>query len=138
MPRRDKRNCDDNPFEKGCHAPDLKKLAIDCLTEYFKDKSWFVGGPIPDRVLFSDSSIKTVLRTQFDHATFSHIHDMCLPRIRQPSDYTETSVPWSVAFLIRLLNSMKSRSVPKEFQPGFALLYFHFCVGCPIPKPPLL
>ncbi len=137
MPRKDKRSCNENPLEMGCHAPDLNKLAKDCLKEYFRDKSWFVGGPIPERLLLSENSIKTLLRTEFNAESIGYLHEHCLPKIRQPSSYTETTVPWTVAFLIQLFTSMAKRGIPKDFQAGMAFLYFNLCKGFTIPSPDL-
>lgn len=138
MPRRPKRNCEENPYEKGVHSVDLKELASHSLDSFFKTKSWFVGGPIPKKDLFSDDSIKTVLRTPFDDKTFTFLHEECLVKVPQASWYTETSVPWTVAFLIQLINEMKSLGLPKDFQPGLLLLYFKFCKGIKIPPPPIV
>ena len=138
MPRRPKRNCEQNPLEKGSHSVDLKELAIHALKSFFEQKSWFIGGPIPQKELLSEESIKTILRTPFDDATFTFLHEHCLIRVPQPDSYTEKSVPWTVAFLISLLGEMKALGLPKDFQPGLALLYFKFCKGLKVPPPPLL
>ena len=124
MPRRNKN--DDGQFEKGLHAPDLRNLAIECLETYFEGKSWFIGGPVPSCEYLSDNSIKMLLRTKFDDKTFMFIHQHCLPKISQPDNYTEPTVPWTVSFLIGLLADMKRLGVPKDFQPGLLLLHFKF------------
>ena len=138
MSRKPKNNFDEIQYQKGDHALDLKKLAHQSIESYFKDKFWFVGGPIPFKELFSDNSLKTVIRTPFDDETFDFIHEECLTKISQPPSYKEKSVPWSVTFLIQLLNEMKALGLPKDFQPGLLLLYFKFCVGVTIPLPPMI
>lgn len=138
MPRRAKRNCEDNPFEKGSHAPDLRELAVACLRSFLKPKNLHTGGLMLDRVLFTEDNIKVVLRTQFDDETFEYIHDKCLSRIPQQRWYRDLTVPWSVHCLLGLLTELKSLLVPKEFQPGLLMLYFKLCKGFDIPPPPLL
>jgi len=138
MPRKAKRDCAENPLEKGQHAPDLRNLAIYSIKTFFEDKSYFCGGTIPERELLSENSIKTVLRTQNDDPTFKFIHEQCLERLPVPKNANESSIPWTVQFLISLLTDMKKKWLPKDFQPGLLLLYFKFCKGHRIPPPPLL
>lgn len=138
MSRRARRNCEDNPLEKGEFSGDLKKLAEDSIRSFFGNKNWFCGGPIPESELHSDWAVKTVLRTHFDDSAFDHIHNECLNRIPADPNYNDPSVPWSVHTLLGLLADLKSRGISKDFQPGLLLLYFKFCKGFKIPPPPLL
>lgn len=138
MPRRPKRNCEDNPLEKGTHAPDLRQLARSAIKDFLQDKERHSGGNISQTELYSDDSIKTVLRTQFDDATFEYIHENCLSRIPPSKKYRDATVPWPVHVLLGLLTELKYLQIPKELQPGLLLLYFKFCKGFDIPPPPLL
>ncbi len=138
MSRRPKRYCEGDLYEKGDNAPDLKKLARYAIESFLSKKSWFAGGPIPRRELYTDNNIKTILRTPFDDKTFKFIHEECLTKVDQPRWYTEKTVSWQVTFLIQLLNEMKALGLPKDFQPGLVLLYFKFCVGVNVPPPPML
>jgi hypothetical protein len=138
MPRRKRKDCKENPFETGDHASDLRKLAVDCISEYFQDKRFFCGGDIPQRDLFSEHSVKTVLRTQLDDRCFDFIHAECLPMVRQPKTYSDPTVPWNIHYLLSLLADLQSRQLPKEYFPGLLLLYFKFCHGSEIMEPPLL
>jgi len=138
MPRKAKRDREGNPFEKGENAPNLEKLAIECIDAFFGDKSWFCGGPIPQRELLADSSVKTVLRTQHDARCFDFIHNECLPRIPNTEGWDNVSVPWTVRCLLLLIHDLEIFGIPPEFRPGILLLYFKFCKGVKIPPPPLL
>lgn len=138
MPRRPKRNCDNNPLERGLHAVDLKKFAKASINCFFMDKKWFCGGKIPESQLYTDDNIKTVLRTPFDEPTFDLIHKY-LTKVPKKKGYDDScGVPWTVTFLISMLEQMAQFHIPKEFQPGLVLLYFKFCWACPIPAPPKL
>lgn len=138
MPRRAKQDSEFNPLEKGLHAPDVRELVKANLKGFFLSKQHHTGGEIPVFEMLSDDSIKTVLRTHFDDPTFDFIHDRCLPRVPRPDGYKDSTVPWTVHFLLRLLDDLKGRRIPKEFQPGMIMLYFKFCMGCDIPPPPLI
>lgn len=137
MSRRPKRDYEDQFFDKACHAKDLRKFALESLRIFFEDKSWFAGGPIPERDLFSEESVMTLLRTPFNDTTFDFIHENCLSKIPQPKWFKDEGISWSVTFLLELLSMMKSLGLPKDFQPGLTLLYFKFCKGHQVP-PPLL
>lgn len=137
MPRRSKRDVD-NPYEKGSHAVDFHKLAETCIRLFFEDKSWFCGGPIPQRELISEFSIQTVLRTRFDDRCFDFIHNECLPKIPNTKVFDNNTVTWEVHCLLQLISELKYLGVPKEFQPGLLMLYFKFCKGQKILPPPLL
>lgn len=133
MPRKPKRNQEDGHLKNGMHELDLKELAKESLLLFFKRKSWFVGGEVPEKELLSEESINAVLFTPFGDEPFAFIHEKCLPCVRQPKSYTETSLPYTVSFLLELLAEMRSMSIPKEFQPGLVLLYFKFCKGINVP-----
>lgn len=137
MPRKSKRDVE-NPYEKGSRSVDFRKLAETYIRSFFEDKSWFCGGPIPQRELLSDFSIKTVLRTQFDRRCFDFIHYECLPLISNTEGFKDNTVTWEVHCLLQLISELKYLGVPKEFQPGLLMLYFKFCKGQKILPPPLL
>jgi len=137
MPRRSKRDMD-NPFEKGVHSVDFRKLAQMCILDFFKEKSWFCGGSIPERELLSDFSVTTVLRTQFDDRCFGFLHSECLSHISNTEGYDNVSLSWEIHCLLQLIKGLKAKGIAKEFQPGMLLLYFKFCKGVKIPPPPLL
>jgi hypothetical protein len=138
MPRKAKRDCAENPFEKGPHAPDLRELARQCMGLFLGDKITHRDQPIPRKLLYSEDSFRTVLRTPFDDDTFNYIHEKCLSKIPKLPWYRESTVPWNVHYLLGLIEELRSLHVPKEFQPGLILLYFKFCKGFDIPPPPLL
>ncbi len=138
MSRRARRDCDDNPLEKGEFVADLRKLAEESIRDFFGNKSWYCGGPIPEEELESDWAVKIVLRTQFDDFAFDYIHNECLIKIPQDSKYSDPSVPWTVYTLLGLLGELESYGISKDFFPGLLFLYFKFCRGIEIPPPPLL
>lgn len=136
MPRKAKRDCEENPLETGTHSVDIKELAIFSIKAFFEDKSWFCGGPIPETELITPETIKTVLRTPNDDETFDFIHKKCLAVIPRPRQYRQTANPWTIQMLLDLLKDMRRQWLPKDFQPGLLLLYFKFCKGIQIPPPP--
>ena len=138
MSRRARRDCDENPLEKGEFAADLKTLAKESIRVFFGNKSWYCGGPIPEEELEAAWVVQTVLRTQFDDTAFDYIHNECLIKIPEDPKYSDPSVPWTVHTLIGLLKELKSHGISKDFQPGLLLLYFKLCRGVEIPPPPLL
>jgi hypothetical protein len=113
---------------------DLKKFAKDAIQRYFSDKTYYCGGPIPQCELIGDSAAKTVLKTKFDDRTFDFIHAQCLPLIAADPMFKDPTLTWPVHCLLEILEGMRSREVPIEFQPGMVLLYFKFCLGVDIPK----
>ena len=138
MSRRGRRDCEKNPLEKGEFAPDLKTLAEEAIRDFFGNKNWYCGGPIPEEELEADWVVKTVLRTRFDDETFDYIHDECLVKIPEDPKYSDPSVPWTVHTLLNLLKDLRSYGISQDFQPGLLLLYFKLCRGIEIPPPPLL
>lgn len=138
MPRKAKQPEGFSSLENGPHAFEMQRLVVSSIESFFKDKSYFCGGKIPNSELSSSNSIKTVLRFKNDDHTFEYIHTKCLRKIPRPKHIVSKSIPWTVQFLISLLEDMKGKKLPKEFQPGLVLLYFKFCKGLPIPQPPAL
>ena len=138
MSRRARRGCEENHLEKEEFYADLNTLAEESIRDFFGNKSWYCGGPIPNEELEADWAVKTVLLTQFDDVVFDYIHDECLVKIPEDPKYSDPSVPWTVHILLGLLSELKSHGISKDFQPGLLLLYFKLCRGIEIPPPPLL
>ncbi len=137
MPRKPRRDNLEEMYDKGDHTADIQKQMDDCIRFFFKDKSYFCGGRVPECELLSEFS-KQTLRTQFDDRCFDFLHERCLPLIPVDPEYNEPTVPWTVHCLLGLLNDLKKRDIPKEYQPGLLLLYFKFCKGVEILPPPVL
>lgn len=138
MSRRPKRTCEEPFINKGSYGKDLRNAVLENIKDFFESKSWFVGGPIPECELLADINIDLVLRTPFDEFVFNFIHQNCLPKVAVPKDFVDQGVPWTVTFLIKILNEMKSYNIPKDFQPGFVLLFFKLCKGVNVPLPPII
>lgn len=137
MPRRSKKDEDGNIFEKGEFAPDYKELAEQAIEIFFRDKSWFCGGPIPESELYSDFSLNTVRRTRLDDRWQNIVHE-AVEQLTPDPDYDDPTVPWSIHCLLGILDDIRSTGVTQSYHPGLALLYLKFCEGIQIPQPPLL
>lgn len=124
--------------EKDDSPIDWESIARECIRVYFSNKQWFCGGPIPSSELYTEDSIKTVLRTQFDSRWEDIVHNDCLPVIKNKQKKDCGNLGWQVHCLIKILNEMGQMWIPKEFRPGLVLLYFKFCKAVSIPGPPLL
>lgn len=138
MPRKPRRDSLEDLYDKSDHTADIHKLVDDCIHLFFKEKKYFCGGAIPEMELLSEFAKQTVQRTQFDDRCFDFLHERCLPSFPVDPTYEEHTVPWTVHCLLGLLADLKSRDIPKEYQPGLLLLYFKFCKGIEILPPPLL
>ena len=108
---------------------DWLAAARDCIDLYFSNKQWFCGGPVPQRLLFSDSSLQAVLYTEFDKEWEDFVHGHCLPTIPNSQHKDLGNLPWEVYNLLKILREMGNMCIPKEFRPGLTLLYFQFCKG---------
>lgn len=118
--------------EKSC-SDDLKEFLFCMMEIFFKDKSWYIGGPIPKSEIYSENNISLIFNSDFDSRTFDFIHKNCLSKIRKPKDFVDDGLSWEVCFLLSLIKDMKSKSIPKKIQPGFLLMYFKICKGFEIP-----
>lgn len=138
MSRKRRKDSEENPFEKGEHAVDMRQLAIDSLQSFFKNKKLHSGGEIPQYQLLSEYSILMLLRTQLDDRCLDFIHEECLPLIPVDPNYNEVSVPWTVYSLLCLLRELASHQLPKDYFAGLLMLYFKFCYGVKVLDPPLI
>lgn len=138
MPRKAKRDTEENPLEKGVHADDVKDSAVQCIRRFFCGRKSLDGRDVCLKELITDENVKRVLRTQFDDQTFDHIHNHCLPTIPKSRKYHDPTLTWEVHCLLRLLGRMRKLRIPKEFQPGLLLLYFKHCRSLEIPPLPLI
>jgi hypothetical protein len=95
------------------------------LQNFFADKSYHFGGPIDQRHLTNESHVNLILSTPFCDGV-----DQCYAVMPRPNDPNFDEVK----ALLELLNDVKGRHIPKEFQAGVMLLYYKLCKGMKIPE----
>ncbi len=120
----------------GIDVPDVysverQMMAFESLTSFFATKSWYCGGPIPQKLLMTEENIERILLTKFNKITFDFIYE-CLGRLPKDPTYSDITVKWETHILLGLFAEMRKLWVPIDFQPGMAVLYFHLCKGMEI------
>lgn len=124
---------DEDVLEDEYQSENLKEFLFGMMEIFFKDKNWHLGGPIPKNMLRDEKNISLILNADFDDNTFDFIHNKCLNKIKKSKDFKDEGLSWEVCHLLKLINDMKIKSIPKKIQPGFLLIYFNLCKGFEIP-----
>lgn len=117
--------------DESCHF-----RVAELIHRYFENKRYYIGGPIPNSMLFSEQSVLTVLKCSFENGfvfVMDYLNENCLPKLRPDSHYKDPTVSWTSHFVLQLLSEMMSLEIPQNFKPGLMLLYFKFCKGMKIP-----
>lgn len=108
--------------------------AIFCMEAYFYNKSFHCGGPIPNKMLFSEKYI-TLVRDSIRKSSegfgkvMETIHELLLIHSPLRNDVVDTQKPWNVALVIKLFKEVHAYRVPREFVAPLVLLNLHFCKG---------
>jgi hypothetical protein len=142
MPRKIKLRTESNIQELGIDLEVLKQLAHESIDTFFKDKTFHCGGTIPQGMLHSPDSVKTVMGTTSE-ACSNYEKDHIYPLLYMAKDqiiktvpYKSRSVPFQVHYTLRLIQNLRDCGIPKCLQFGLILLYYKFCKGFKIPDPP--
>ena len=143
MPRKNKLRTASEIKDIGLSLEELHQIALESMAAVFRDKEYFCGGPIPEKVLFEIDSIMTVLGTKPDDDFDSFVLRKVHPYIRYEKDeifpydvWKDSSVSRPVAYDLHLIAHLQQRGVPKIYQWGMMLLYYKFCKGVSIPPAP--
>lgn len=105
------------------------------LANFFQDKKFYCGGPIPNTMLMSQLSITTVMSVEF-MSGIDMIYDVFkVNGLKPPKDYAE-DIDYDIHYLLQLLNETKKCNVLRSFQSGMMLLYLKYCKGYRIPTVP--
>jgi hypothetical protein len=142
MPKRIKLRTELDIKELGVDLEELKASARLSIEEFFSDKLFHCGGPIPECLLLSDDSVMTVLGTTVD-AWRKWEEEKIYPLLRIERDqinertsYHNRSVSFNVHYTLRLIDNLRDHGIPKHHRFGMMLLYYKFCKGFQIPPAP--
>ncbi len=103
---------------------DRAKLFIE---RFFENKEWFCGGPIPQSELLKQSSVDTVIGTEFCKGI-----ETIYALLEKYGVLQEKSQ--DIRFVLKQLKITKQAGIPKSYQAGMILLYLKFCKGLLLPK----
>lgn len=111
----------------------LEEQAKGYIGQFFANKKFHCGGPIPKNYLYSEQSINLVLSTEFCKGV-----DLCyeaLTTVRAPKNHDEEeTVPWDIYMVLNLIAEVRAMQIPKDFQAGIMLLYLKLCKGARMPE----
>ena len=104
-------------------------IAMKSIEEYFHDKSWWCGGPIPRSELINECNVRLVRSTDLETA-FRLIYEQLIPKVGSiPEGEDPTSLAPDIVYALELLHDAHSRALPRIHIPGLLLLYFKVCKG---------
>ena len=121
-------------FKREDRLPDEEELerllrsANQNIADFFCHKSYFCGGSIPERLLFSKESIEFVMGTNFIQG-IQYAQDVLLPQVPEPPNF-KGQIAWDVHAILELVKEAIAAHIPIDFQAGVILLDFKFCQGC--------
>lgn len=110
---------------------DTKWLAKYYIDLFFKDKTMYCGGPIPNSFLYKDRYISAVLNLDICNG-MDFIYDAI------GAKYTEKQLrhlerqgqlPEDVKYVIAKFRDLAKAGIPKQFAVGILLIYLELCEG---------
>jgi hypothetical protein len=102
---------------EGLNDDDKKLMAKEAIEQFFWDKQLKWGGPIPERVLYTESNIHRVI-----HTTIIEGVDQTYAMIWEKRPNAQEKV-------VEILNQCAKRYIPKPFAGGILVIYFNICEG---------
>lgn len=102
---------------EGLDDKQQREICKDLITLFFFDKEFTWGGPIPERILYSDQNLHRVQNTTISEGVnrFYEIVWDIWPNAQQR--------------VVDVLNQCAKRHIPKQFAAGIMLMYFTLCEG---------
>lgn len=108
---------------------DLKYLAKQYISSFFKDKRLHSGGKIPKILLLSDSHISMVVN--YDIIKSVKKAYSCLEN-HESSVCNLGEVTGDIRLVSGILNSLSASNIPQQFAGGMMLIYLKFVEGVEI------
>lgn len=108
------------------------RLAKQNLSDFFGHKSYFCGGSIPDKLLYSKESLDFVLNTDFNYGVL-YAQEFLIPQVPEPADFHK-QILWDVHLVLELLHESWDAGISITAQAGIILLDFKFCRGLPLSR----
>lgn len=122
-------------FEEISHI-DSRKLAINCILSFFKNREYKSGGFIPRGELLREENISKIFKyvpSDEKVATFidglDMIHEILCQNDSPKGFEDKKSIAWEIDFLNKLQLDSALAGVPKCFSIGITLLNLQYCYG---------
>lgn len=109
--------------EWGSYYDDIKALAKHYINGFFKDKSFWCGGPIPQKMLNDPKYIDYMLNLDICNGMDCIYNTL-------GSDPTLDASDNDIKHVIGLFNTCARAGIPKQFSVGIILMYLELCEGC--------
>lgn len=102
--------------------PITREDAVKYIEEFFADKKWVHGGPIPKKELIQDRHVDMILSLEFHECV-----DFFYQSVEQIKEYNEFEPAKDL--LIELQNNSCRLGIPKHHSGGLMLIYLILCQG---------
>lgn len=103
-------------------------IAREQIYHFFKDKKYYIGGSIPQSLLYGRQSLNTILSYSFcDGIDLIH-------KVIGDGPVYEEQVDWSSYYLLSLLQETHRFHIHAGLRVGMILLYLKFCKGKKLPE----
>jgi hypothetical protein len=94
------------------------------IKEFFSDKSWYCGGPVPESTLYSLRSFRLVRNLPLEKALDIGFKGIKKAKLSCPAKYSKNS---DTELSMKLLRECGRRNIPQEYIGGLFILYLELC-----------
>lgn len=114
----------------GLTADEIIAFAQNIIFDYFRDKKFHCGGPIPERMLQSPKRINLVLDCTFERAL--DIAYAALEEELSSEDHmliAHGGVSPDIKVVVSIMDDLAYQGVPQELSSGLLVLFLELCAG---------
>jgi hypothetical protein len=108
------------------HVDEIRREAVECMSHFFADKTFWAGGAIAKSKLYREENIKAVMEMSVMDALA--IAYYCLEKT-PPDTVNTTEKGWDVKLCFECLKQCARRFIPKCHAGGMILVYLAMCHG---------
>lgn len=114
----------------GLSVEEIIAFAQGTILEFFADKQYYCGGPIPEHMLRTSKRVNLVLDCTFDMAMDIVDEAMTCEMTEEiKDDIAAGGASPEVRQVIDILEELAHSGVPQELSNGMLILYLELCLG---------
>jgi hypothetical protein len=114
----------------GLTKDEIIDFAKSVIRNFFADKPYYCGGPIPQHLLTTKKRVDLVLDCTLDQAIDIAYEALEQDLTLEDEEYVAAGgVSPDIKTLIGVLHEMSRCGVPQELSNGMLVLYLEFCLG---------
>ena len=94
------------------------------IKTFFKDKSWYCGGPIPQNLLYTERNFRLIENVDLNQSVELGYKSICRAKSLAKTKYCKKC---EVDICLKVIRDCEKKHIPQDHIGGLFLLYLELC-----------